>query len=205
MNHYLPSDEANSERILMIQKQERNGEFAHIIAYVVRRAVADHVDPDSTTGRMIYADGKNATGYRNATWSSAKKNAVYVDGFSVRSQLTVTADAGSRERKPYGTRYVYRDVYEVDARNSAHMANTFKVVGKKITEIQDTYGYVDDSDVAAFIIRLGVALGIKTFAYLRPKYPRASLEQSDCYNEVPTFGVARVVDEMIASYFPSND
>lgn len=178
MTTYCPENDTNAERFMLIRlENDRSSEFAHITAYVVRAAVPSRIDPD--TQRETYNDGPNAIGYRNCSWTSDKKNALWVEDMIVHSQITKRNWDGTPtdSYKPYGISIRFKP-YCVEAREAAHMANTFAKVGKKLDKLNEQFGYCND-DLAAYIVRVASALGIKRFLTYGDKCSNYALDTAD--------------------------
>lgn len=182
MLNYSPEYE-QGERFMVIRlENERSSDYAHIEAYVVRQAVASRVNPD--TNREEYNDGKNAIGFRNCSWSSNKKSALYVEDLKVKSQITKRnfgdgSPVAANEQKPYGIECVFKS-YSVDRNEAKHIARTFDALDKKMDKMAEEFGRCGD-DLAQHIIRVAKSLGIKRFL-TPPKaggYGSQSLETGD--------------------------
>lgn len=156
MNHYHPDSEPGSERLFLVEYVNRynDADYGKIHAKVVRRAVRDRQDPDNPE-HTIYADGKNATGYRNCSWSSGAKNALMVEDLIVAGQFEL-----KKGDAVYGADIRYMP-YSVEARDAEHMVNTFRKVQKKMDAYYDDFGSANG--YADFLRRVAKAMGIKKF------------------------------------------
>lgn len=204
MLNYSPEYE-QGERFMVIRlENDRSSDYAHIEAYVVREAVADRVNPD--TGATQYNDGKTAIGFRNCSWSSNKKGALYVEDFRVKSQITKrNYDTGSlvpaNEQKPYGIECVFK-AYSVDRRDAKNITHTFNVLDRKLEKMAEEFGFWDD--LASFIVRVAKSLGIKKFL-TPPKatgYGSQSLESGD-YRVWNVTDVKFIVDNYLRELQPA--
>ena len=114
------SNEIASERLLLVvleDKQYPNHEYRHIRATVVRRAVPHVKSAHSDTIATWNDDyeGK-CTGYRVASYSSTKKNAVYVDDLELRGQIDAMPKP-LRDGRPYGNTVIFKP-YNVEMRSA---------------------------------------------------------------------------------------
>ena len=202
MTYYTPSDEPATERLLFITRSAENHGYGHLRATIVRRAQSHYVDPD--TGRTVYADDENATGYRNATWhTSNDKTGVLVDDFRVCCQITVRELDGTRpeEFKPYGTSHQFSTVFKVEERDAERMMKTFKYVGKKMKSIAEDHGDFSDRDFAAYCRRVALALGIKRYIVSsRFANGSGSLADKDNYRESNMSDINYTVDTLCEQY-----
>ena len=206
MHHHLPADEPATERVLLIQLEPMpswGGDCRHLSARVLRKAKMTMTNPD--TGREEYSDGKNATGYRNCTWSNHKANAVYVEDFVLRCQMTVRDWNGNRgERKVYGSDYKFRDIHDLDRRVVKHMNETFRKVDAGMAKLQEQFGYCSDDDFAALCSRVAAVLGIKNIVVWRKEKVGTSYE-TDNLLIFPISYASSVVDRMVDEVYPKVD
>ena len=177
---YSPDQDTNAERFLLIRcENDRSSDYGHITAYVVRAAVPSRVDAD--TMREMYNDGPNAIGYRNCSWSSGAKSAVFVEDLKVHSQITKrnwSDGTPSTDFKPYGIGLRFMNIHSLEAREAAHMHNTFVKVQKKLDKLDEEFGH-GDADLATFIVRVASALGIKKFLTYSKDARDFSLDRAD--------------------------
>ena len=203
MTHYFPSDEPATERLLFISRSPELHGFGHLQATIVRRAQSHYVDPDSSSGRMVYCDDANATGYRNATWhTSNNKTGVLVDDFAVRCQITVREYDGTvpTEFKPYGSSHQFSTVYKVEEQDCERMLKTFKLINKKMKSIAEDHGDFSDRDFATHCRRVALALGIKKFITVSRFGNGTSLDVADNYREGNMSEIGYTVDSLCEQY-----
>ncbi len=190
MAHYKAEDEAPSERLVLIVLESRDkndNTYRHLRASVVRRAMSHQVSLTSTT----YYDDRVATGYRNASWSSAKSSAVYVADLYVRGQMSKTNilydnDNTPSIAQPYGNEVVFQP-HLVTHRDAMNMANTYKNFDKQVNNLTKK-GIEFSNTFEGQCTRLAIMLNIKTFLFneapdrLAPCL-NANLSQTGYYQE----------------------
>lgn len=193
MNNYHPDQEPPSERIMLIDigYSQYEGDYGHLVAQVVRRAMRDTINPD-TGNTLKYYDGAvsdSSTGLRNCTWSSHKANALYVEDLQITNQFD------KRSTDPaYGETISFKP-YKVEARDALAMSKTFAALDRHGKKLNELYGYT--KNYAELVIRTALALGIKRFAVYRDDTgPSKTLVQP--FHEFGPSDVAYYVDKLIA-------
>lgn len=159
---YSPEYDTNAERFLLIRlENDRSSDYAHITVSVVRKAVSESVNPDN--GYKSYNDGPNASGYRNCSYTSNKKNAYYVEDLQIHSQINKRNLDGSSvvDTKPYGIGLRFKP-YCVELRDATNIYSTLTRADKKLSKLNEEFGY-GDNDLATFITRVASVFGIKKF------------------------------------------
>lgn len=192
MNHNFPDSEINGERIIYISVElpQYGGSTAKVTASVQRRAVSHRVDPDSETGRVIYGDDEKATGYRNCSWSASKKNALFVEHLHFDGIFDL-----DNEDKPYTVAPRYRDVYAVEKHDAKHMFKTLDKIENEQTKLDQKLGYC--GSFAQYIVRMGLILGIKTFAVKREDGNKSTWLDKVEYHEFGATSVESNVQRLI--------
>ncbi len=179
--------------LIDIEFDQYGGDYGSLIAAVVRRAVPDVRSPDSGSVTQ-YNDGKpeDAIGFRNCTWSSGKKNALFVEDMQVRCQYDKKG-FDSIAAPAYGEQVVFKPfrVERVDARA---MEDTFKTLDKGMTKFADDFGHV--RTFGELVTRTAKLLGIKRFATYKRGTQNKSLAQE--LREFDAGSVALYCDELIA-------
>ncbi len=192
MNNYAPDQEAPSERIMLIDigYNQYEGDYRHLLASVVRRAMPDTVDPDTQARRYFDGSGQDASiGYRNCTWSSHKTNALFVEDLQITNQFGRWTN-----EPPYGETLAFKP-YKVEARDAVAMAKTFAKLDAHGKKLSDLHGY--PRDYATLVVRTALALGIKRFAvYSQNASTNKVLSQK--FREFGPGDVAYHVDELVA-------
>lgn len=180
---YRPNDEPGTARLICISLEAPNHYSAHrhIRATIVRRAKSDLLRADGTV--QVYNDGRAASGYRNAYWSSDKNRAVWVNNLLIRGQIDIGMGA-LNDGKPYGNDITY-DVHYPKAREIEHMGNAVKVLKAKREKIE-AEGLVDRSgydDFAAQVRILALSLGITRCIVPKSKHTARDLSSELNYIE----------------------
>ena len=190
-NYYSSSYEPATERLLLISDLVNSHSFAHLEATVVRRAKEDN------PSERNYADGVGATGYRRATWTSAKKSALFVEDFTISSQINV--DVGSKFRS-YGNRVFFKP-YLVSGENIGKLSNTFKKISSGYDKIDSRFGSISDDDFVGYLIRVANVLGIEKFLIKRKEFRTRSnitcnLEFKDGYVECDIGSIRHNIEQL---------
>lgn len=174
---YNPEYDGASERFLLIKlENERSSDYAHITAYVVRAAVPSRKNPDNE--REEYNDGPGAIGFRHCSFSSNKKNALYVEDLNIHSQINKrNLDGGEGDYKPYGIALRFKP-YSVELREAKHFYNTLTKLDAKLEKLNHEFGY-GENDLATFITRVASCLGIKKFLTYPKDTRNWSLDSGD--------------------------
>lgn len=174
---YSPENDTNAERFLLIKlENDRSSDYAHITAYVVRKAVPKGVNDK---GYENYNDGPNASGYRNCSYTSDKKSAYYVEDLQIHSQINKRNLDGSSavDKKPYGIGLRFKP-YCVELREATNIHSTLTRVSKKLSKLNDEFGY-GENDLATFITRVASVFGIKKFLTYGNDSRNWSLDSAD--------------------------
>lgn len=159
INDY-PDSEPNGQRVFLIETSDING-IRQITARVLREATAKTFREDCSM--LKYNDGNDATGYRNATWLSDKKNALYVENFVVSAYISVS------DKHAYGCTNSYRDCHQVELREACAMSKSLMKLNTSLENQASEYGYTNSSDYTTFLLRTAKAFGITKFLTYRTK------------------------------------
>lgn len=187
---YHPTEEAPTERLIHIYLEPRpsyGGDHRHIRTAVVRRSMAHVRNSDLVIEK--YWDAVAANGYRCASWSSSKENAVFVDGLTVRGQIDAYGADKLNDGKPYGNEAVFMP-HRVDARDALRMANTFKFLARRSKMLEDRGHIFTYDDFSEAVRKLALSLGIKRFIVKRRGIRHAPYEDASAFVE---FGFDKLV------------
>lgn len=167
--NYSPSQEPNGERVfyLTIERSQCVDNSARIIAQVIRRSVPSGINPD--TNLHEHNDGATASGFRNCSWSSNSKNAVFVEGLEINSFISLTDDETPRLSNIY-----FRDVYSIELADARAMVRTLESIDKQMTKLDNQFGYANGI-FSAYLIRVASILKINTFIVNRFPYSTTNL------------------------------
>lgn len=176
--NYSPSHEAPTERLVMILLEGQNSyssDHRHIRATVVRRAASHVVMPNTNldSNTTIFYDDREATGYRNASWSSHKSSAIRVDGLQIRGQMDVHKETTKqmREGQPYGNEIEF-DLYRIRRNDAKQMHEAFIKIDKAVSKMEANRTlpqYRDDTFTNAVAL-LAVIFNIEKFLFLNPNH-----------------------------------
>lgn len=192
---YSPADEAPTERLIMVTLDGVDGytrEVRHIRATIVRRAMSHQVIPatDTRAEQTVYWDDKVATGYRNASYSSSKKNGLYVDGMFLRGQM----DLGPKplnEGMPYATDISFNCQY-LKAREAHAISNFFTKYDKAVEHYRQNGIVFKRTDNFENALReMAVVLDIGKFVFIADTDMQYSSSLSDAH---------RFVEESVAGF-----
>lgn len=198
------STEIASERLLYVQLEERQqytSEHRHIRATVIRRAVphvmAQLADPSHEPRVETWNDDhiERCSGYRVASYSSARKDAVYVDDMQLRGQIDIGYNPLNNGR-PYGNKVNFKP-FDV-CQNSAKAIFSFF---QKMENFKNRHAlnrgkedfYVELNHLAQF-------LKITRVVFLKPGVQHASLAEANCYEEVDIAFAKERIDLMLAPF-----
>ena len=203
MFYYQPDSEIGTERLLLVQLMpvEHSADHRHIHATIVRRSQKTHTDPD--TGRTIYGDDTD-TGYRHASWMSAKPGALFIEDFQLTSQMTAREYNGAKgERKLYAVERKFKP-YSVDSRLCHLMLKTFTKIDREWSKLDEALGYLRDDNFAANAQRLMAILGIKKFVVYR-EGRTGDLTRAENFLENKPLDMAYYVEKMMDSVYGAKE
>jgi hypothetical protein len=190
-----PVTEPSTRRLMLITAEAASYGFAKLIGTVVRDAM-EYRDP--LPGENLYTtigDDRNATGYRNAIWSSGKNNALFVDDFQIRCQLTMD----DSHLIPYGFESVFKISGIVDRREVAAMQNTYVKFDRAYSKIHNEEGSA--KTYASHLARSAAVLGISKFLVANTTtFASGWLSKPEEYREVGLVNLADAINELIGAY-----
>jgi hypothetical protein len=194
MLNYSPTSEVNSERVLLVNLEPKTQGLncQRITARVLRRAVSKTVNDDGTTHE--YNDGLNAKNFRNTTWSSNKKSALFVEDFVIYSQF----DLGSSD-SVYGMSVKFADMYSVDLSQAEQVVRTLKTVEKSLDKIEQKYGRIASDDFASYLARVASVFGIDKFVFYTEKnaLKRDYSYDQNSYDEYDAPSLAYKINQLV--------
>ncbi len=194
MTAYHPTEEAGTERFIYLELEPRpswGGDCRHIRAGVVRLAQA-HIKREN--GSLDYHDGATVTGWRWATWSSNKKNGIYVDGLKVRGQLDVGIKQ-LNDGKPYANELEFTES-QLRKRQVYLMHTAFKALDIKRAKLIAA-GHVFRDDMESEVRALALSLGIKRFVVRRKNWPGTSLEDVGAHRMLGLDRLGEYIDQLV--------
>jgi hypothetical protein len=192
------SCEIASERLLLVVLEEKQypcSEYRHIRATVVRRAVPHVKSAHSDTIATWNDDyeGK-CTGYRVASYSSTKKNAVYVDDLELRGQIDAMPKP-CRDGRPYGNKVVFKP-YQLEMRSAKCVFEFFQKMENFKTKNNLNRG---NDDFYEELHHLATFLGITTILF-RTNTGHGSLAETRDYEECTLAAAAGQIDKLLAPF-----
>lgn len=192
---YNPAEEAPTERLIMVTLESADHvsrEFRHIRATIVRRAMSHELIPatDTRAEQTVYWDDKVATGYRNADYSSSKKNGLYVNGMFLRGQMDLCANP-MNEGMPYAADISFNCHY-LKAREAHAVSNFFAKYDKAVEKYRENGIVFKRTDNFENALReMAVVLDIRKFVFQADiNSQHSSLSEAGYYVEesVVSFG-----------------
>ena len=209
MSFQAQAYEPKAARLLLIEMEKNqfahnNDDYSHIVACVVRRAVADEPAIEGKRSK-VYWDGDAPTGYRNCSWSSHHKNAQYVADMHIRGQIDGLSNPRPLcEGRPYCNKVVYKP-YDVESQAASALARTFKAYDA-FYDIQYNareHGGLSTRD--EFIDRVALLahfLNIEQFAFRNTNRYNYNLADSSNFFECHGMAAAKgAILEMLAPYY----
>ena len=198
--------EAPSERLLLVElegRQDYSGDYRHVIAYVVRRAVAHVKDPDNGGEVIAFWDAHNATGYRMASWHDSRKpeGAIYVDGLQLRGQIDAHGPSGQRplaKGRPYGNCVRFK-ANSVEADNAQAMHKTFQRLSRRAIGPYPN-GWNRD-DFLGQLQALAHSLKIKNCVFRLEDARQPSLADANSFYEVPVADCEQSLDSILSPFY----
>ena len=198
MTNYHPTDEAPTERLILIELEspERwDTQHRHIIARVVRRAQA-HVHAAAPSTYVQHFDGEKVSGYRHATWSkSSPKGAIYVDDLRIRGQIDVNRHDKLNGGMPYGNDVSFA-CHTIKARDARLMHEAFGKIGKRMEALEKA-GHVHTDSFVDSVRMLMLALGINKAVVKVDGAHGTSLGDPDLWHEVGLAGMSYTVSALV--------
>ncbi len=195
MTAYNPTEEAGTERFILLELEAApsyGGDYRHIRAGVVRGAQA-HIQ--KTEQHTEYHDGAKVTGWRWATWSSNKKNGIYVDGLNVRGQITVHNRGSTETSTPYGNELEFSE-RQLRKREVWLMHLAFKALDTKRAKLVDA-GHVFRHDFESEVRALALSLGIKRFVIRKEDWPGTTLEDVAAHRMLGLDRLSEYIDILV--------
>lgn len=200
------STEIASERLFYVQLDDAQyvgSEYRHIRATVIRRAVPHKLRKDAPaiydgTGVEVWNDDHigNCSGYRVASYSSARKDAVYVDDMQLRGQIDIGHNPLNNGR-PYGNKVNFKP-FDV-CKNSAKAIFGFF---QKMENFKNRHGLNrSDKDFYVELNHLAQFLKITRVVFLKSGVRHASLSEANCYEEVDIAFAKGRIDAMLAPFY----
>ena len=199
------STEIASERLLYVQLDDAQyvgSEYRHIRATVIRRAVphvmAQLADPSHEPRVETWNDDhiERCSGYRVASYSSARKDAVYVDDMQLRGQIDIGYNPLNNGR-PYGNKINFKP-FDV-CKNSAKAIFSFF---QKMENFKNRHGSNhSDKDFYVELNHLAQFLKITRVVFLKSGVRHASLSEANCYEEIDIAFAKERIDAMLAPFY----
>ena len=199
------STEIASERLLYVQLDDAQyvgSEFRHIRATVIRRAVphvmAQLADPSHEPRVETWNDDhiERCSGYRVASYSSARKDAVYVDDMQLRGQIDIGHNPLNNGR-PYGNKVNFKP-FDVCKNSSKAIFGFFQ----KLENFKNRHGIANRSDnFYVELNHLAQFLKITRVVFLKPGVRHASLSEANCYEEIDIAFAKERIDAMLAPFY----
>jgi hypothetical protein len=138
----------------------------------------------------------NCSGYRVASYVFSKTSAVYVDDMQLRGQLDAMPRP-MRNGRPYGNKVTFTP-YSVD-QNTARAISDFYTKHEKFYDKNNLRRQDDDFYVALHY--LAVFLKITKIVFFKPGVRHASLNESNCFEEVDLVQAKVRIDEMLEPFY----
>ena len=196
------STEIASERLLLVVLEDaehyNSGQYRHIRATVIRRAVPHIMQKEAPLLVAEYMDefASRCQGYRVASYSSARKDAVYVDDMQLRGQIDVL-DNPLNNGRPYGNKVNFKP-FDV-CKNSAKAIFGFF---QKMENFKNRHGLNrSDKDFYVELNHLAQFLKITRVVFLKPGVRHASLSEANCYEEIDIAFAKERIDAMLAPFY----
>lgn len=176
MYEYSPTayDAVDTERLLYIHNNERNNEYGHVIATVVRRDKPSLIITD-WDGRIV------VNSYRNTDWSAKKKNAYFVGGISLEGQYNrfdSNYEYSSKKGDIYGNRLICKET--TSSKQLSDALRTFKKFESVKNNINEN---TDISDFLLDILVFAKVTGITKIVIDKDPWFHASLSNGDDFEE----------------------
>ena len=200
------STEIASERLLLVvlEDAERSSySYRHIRATVIRRAVPHKLRKDAPaiydgTGVEVWNDDHigSCSGYRVASYSSARKDAVYVDDMQLRGQIDVL-DNPLNNGRPYGNKVNFKP-FDVCKDSAKAIFGFFQ----KMENFKNRHNLNrSDKDFYVELNHLAQFLKITKVVFFKPGVRHASLSEANCYEEIDIAFAKERIDAMLAPFY----
>lgn len=194
MTFVHPNGDTRSERLLLVvmEREERvgmmRGEWRHIRATIIRRAVPHRLRPDAADARDSagveewhddWAD--RCAGYRTASYQYTKTSHIYVDGMELRGQIDALPTGKALNKgRPYGNSITFKP-YSVGALEAKAIGDFYK---KYTSYTQKRAWCGGQEEFPVHLERLSRFLNISRFVFYKPNVDYTSLETINNLNEV---------------------
>ena len=196
------STEIASERLLYVVLEEReqySGEYRHIRATVIRRAVP-HVTDTNVVGCVTTWNDEYAakcSGYRYASYVLLKHGAsVYVDDMQLRGQIDL-CQKPLNEGRPYRNKINFKP-FDV-CKNSAKAIFSFF---QKLENFKNRHGLNhSDKDFYVELNHLAQFLKITRVAFVKPGVRHATVADGNCYEEIDIAFAKERIDAMLEPFY----
>ena len=200
------SYEPPSERLLLVELESRPDfatDYRHVVAYVVRRAVAHVKDPENESKVLTWWDDRTATGYRMASWHDSRKpeGAIYVDGLQLRGQIDAYVPSGQQplaKGRPYGNSVRFT-AHSIEADNAQAMHKTFQRLRRRAIGPYPN-GWNRD-DFLGQLQALAHSLKIKNCVFRLEGARQESLAHSNNFYEVPVANCEQALDGILSPFY----
>lgn len=195
------SCEITSERLLLVVLEEReqySGDYRHIRATVVRRAVPHVMQKEAPLYVATYNDAfaVSCSGYRVASYSSTHKvSAVYVDAMQLRGQID-TCTKPLNEGRPYANKVNFKP-HDVCKYSAKAMFGFFQ----KLENFKNRHGLTHrDDNFFVELNHLAQFLKITKVLFIKGGVRHCSLADAQCYEEVDIAFAKERIDAMLAPF-----